>query len=74
MPQFKITWTETFEFEAMVEADNLDQAETKVKDDPAEYSFRHPRDFNGNVVEGCMEVNHYRNEQMNHPEKGFIGD
>ena len=72
MPQFKVHWTETFEFEALVEADNLDQAEAKVKDDPSAYSFKDPKDFNGHAVEGCMEINHYANEQVNHPETGYM--
>ena len=61
MPVFKIAWTELYDFEALVAANDLDHAIQLVKDDPSLYAD--PSD--GNYVDSSLEINHSVTQLMN---------
>lgn len=54
MKTFKVAWTELYGFEVNVEADTLEEAMEKVKDDPSLYSTVA---FDGEYIDGTMEIN-----------------
>jgi len=62
MPKFKIAWDEMYCFEAEVEAESLEQAIEKVKDDPSIYAATA---FEGQYVDGSMEINMGHTEWLN---------
>lgn len=61
MPVFKVAWSELYDFEALVAADNLDHAIRLVKDDPSLYAD--PSD--GVYIDGTLEINHTVTQFMN---------
>jgi len=66
MPKFKLGWSETYDFEALVEADNLDEAIEKFKG--GEIDFPPPEE--GTYVDGTSELNTSWINEVNDPITG----